>query len=242
MCVIKNVPLNQLSLELSQFSHHLHSVWNWGTGYVYFRATHTHAEQYLSSFQINLKSSSSSFYPLFKVWYIVVLLAASLKWVTVKWGGGDGQWWIARMYKLNGDLQSSRLSPPMMGKLNKFGALQFFFFPLFWHGEVYMKLWTMTHGWACSKRIPAEQLSQAPSFNRACGWGLNLATYELQPSKPMLESQRPALSQPNLPSVKNCRDPLHGIWFNGVSTRVYRQNLFIWSQNKKHFVQSVFVE
>lgn len=117
-----------------------------------------------------------------------------------------------------------------------------FFFPFFWHGEVYMKLWTMTHGWACSKRIPAEQLSQAPSFNRACGWGLNLATYELQPSKPMLESQRPALSQPNLPSVKNCRDPLHGIWFNGVSTRVYRQNLFIWSQNKKHFVQSVFVE
>lgn len=127
MCVIKNVPLNQLSLELSQFSRHLHSVWNWGSGYVYFRATHAHAEQYLSSFQINLKSSSSSSYPPFKGWYIVVLLAASLKWVTVKWGGGDGQWWIARMYKLNGDLPSSRLSPPMMGKLNKFGALQFFF-------------------------------------------------------------------------------------------------------------------
>lgn len=39
------------------------------------------------------------------------------------------------------------------------------FAALSWHWEVYMKLWTMTHGWARSKkRTPAEQLSQSPKL------------------------------------------------------------------------------
>lgn len=75
-------------------------------------------------------------------------------------------------------------------------------------------------------------------FDGACGWGPNLATRELQPSKATLESQGPALSQTISPSVlkkwkKNCRDPLH---WTGWMVRLHTcctQKLFIWSSDKE---------
>lgn len=77
-------------------------------------------------------------------------------------------------------------------------------------------------------------------FDGACGWGPNLATRKLKPSKASLESQGPALSQTISPSVlknyfkkwhkirESCRDPLHWTgWMERLHTWC-AQNLFIW--------------
>lgn len=65
-------------------------------------------------------------------------------------------------------------------------------------------------------------------FDGACGWGPNLATRKLQPSKATLESQGPALSQTISPSVlkkkkiiKLPRPPALN-WLDGASPHVLR--------------------
>lgn len=78
-------------------------------------------------------------------------------------------------------------------------------------------------------------------FDGACGWGPNLATRELQPSKATLESQGPALSQNDLTICVKKMKKIAGTpcielvgWC--VSTRVAHKNSLSGRGTKKHFL------
>lgn len=130
--------------------------------------------------------------------------------------------------------------PAMTSKLGKFGRLA----ALPWHGEVYMKLGTMTHEWARSERV-AEQLSQSPRslLTERVGEGLIWQPVSCNPPKQLWNhkdlhclKRSHHLCKKKKKIIKLQRPPALN-WLDGASPHVlHTKNSFSGRGTKKHFL------